>query len=360
MPWNFSAGPSALPAPVLERAREELLIRDKRGSCLLERSFTGAEFVATMTAAEAGLRELLAVPDEYAVLFLSGGAMAQFGLLPMNLARPGQPAAYVESGYWSGRAIEEARHFCSVSFAARHTVRDGVVHLPPPDEWRIDPDAAYCHYTANETAQGAEFHIQPDSGLVPLVADMSSNILSRRLDVSRFGVIYASAQKNLGASGLTLALVRRDLLSRSGSAVPSSLSYRIQAAESSRYSTPPVFEVALVKLVFDWLRAEGGMPAMEVRSLYKSDLLYRAIDDSAGFYRCFVAPANRSRMNVCFRLGDEALTESFVADAEAEGLFNLRGHSRVGGIRVSLYNAVPEAAVHALLQFMDHFAARHG
>lgn len=358
--YNFAAGPSALPEPVWRRAREELFARDACGACLLERPFSGDGFRAVAAEAEARLRELLAVPEDYAVLFLAGGAMAQFGLLPMNLLGGREVAAYVDSGYWAGRAMNEAAAGCRVHVAARAREEDGRLYLPPPEIWDIDPHAAYCHYTANETAQGLEFHRLPPQGPVPLVADTSSSILSRPVDVAGHGAIYASAQKNIGPAGLTLVIVRRDLLARAADHLPGPFSYRVQAREHSLYSTPPMFEIALANLVFEWLLEQGGVTAMAAASAAKSAAVYAAIDRAEGFYRGLAARADRSRMNVCFHLADAALTERFLADAEAAGLHNLKGHGRVGGVRASLYNALPPAGAQALAAFMDEFARCHG
>ncbi len=360
MGFNFAAGPSALPDEVWRRAREALFVRDACGSCLLERPFSGDGFRAVAAQAQARLRELLAVPDDYAVLFLAGGAMAQFGLLPLNLLGGREAAAYVDSGYWAGRAVGEAAAVCRVQVAARAREQDGRLYLPPPEIWAIDPDAAYCHYTANETAQGVEFHRLPPPGPVPLVADMSSSILSRPADVAGHGAIYASAQKNIGPAGLTLVIVRRDLLERAAAHLPGPFSYRVQAREHSLYSTPPMFEIALANLVFEWLLEQGGVTAMAASSALKSAAVYGAMDRAPGFYRGLAARADRSRMNVCFHLPDAALTERFLADAEAEGLHNLKGHGRVGGVRASLYNALSADAAQALAGFMDEFVRRHG
>lgn len=360
MGYNFAAGPSALPEPVWRRAREELFVRDACGSCLLERPFTGDGFRAVAAQAEARLRELLAVPDDYAVLFLAGGAMAQFGLLPLNLLGGREAAAYVDSGYWAGRAMGEAATVCRVRLAARAAERDGRLHLPLPEDWDIPPDAAYCHYTANETAQGLEFHRLPPAGLVPLVADMSSSILSRPVDVAGHGAIYASAQKNIGPAGMTLVIVCHDLLERAAAPLPGPFSYRVQAREHSLYSTPPLFEIALANLVFEWLLEQGGVTAMAAASAAKNAAVYGAMDRAPDFYRGLAARADRSRMNVCFHLPDATLTEHFLADAEAAGLHHLKGHGRVGGVRASLYNALPVDAAQALAGFMDEFARRHG
>lgn len=361
-PFNFAAGPSALPAEVLARVRDELLTR--AGSPTpLEQPFSGSAFRALRERAEAGLITLLGLPSNYHVLFLAGGAMTQFGLLPLNLRGPARRFAYVDSGYWAGRAISEAQRYGEVVVAARSASAEHGVNLPAFDRWDIPEDAAYCHYTANETADGAAFPA-PDASLadngVPLVCDMTSSFLIAPLDVRRFGLIYAGAQKNLGPAGMTVLLVREDLLGRAAPETPDVFNYALQAEAHSCRNTPPTFAVGLTALMFDWITERGGLASMAAANATKSAYVYGAIAESDGFYRCPVAPVWRSTVNVCFTLADGALTETFLAEAEAAGLLNLRGHPRVGGVRASLYNALPETAAVALAGFMREFVRRHG
>ncbi len=356
--YNFSAGPAMLPLAVLEEARAELSDWQGSGMSVMEVSHRGAAFVACARAAEADLRELLAVPANYRVLFLQGGATLQFAAIPLNLTAPGARVDYVNTGAWSTKAIAEAGRYCSVNVAA--DARDsGYFDVPPQASWRRDPGAAYLHYTPNETIGGVEFPFVPDSGAVPLVADMSSTLLSRPVEVSRFGLIYAGAQKNIGPSGLTVVIVREDLLGRARADLPPVLSYQSQAAEGSMLNTPPTFAWYLAGLVFRWLKREGGLAAMAARNRAKAELLYGYIDGS-GFYSNPVQPAVRSWMNVPFRLARPELEKTFAAEAAREGLANLEGHRSVGGMRASLYNAMPLAGVEALVGFMREFARRHG
>jgi phosphoserine aminotransferase len=357
--WNFAAGPGAMPAEVLAQLREALTDFRGSGTSLLELPFTGAEFREIMARAEADLRSLLAIPADYAVLFLQGGASAQFSLVPLNLLGGCDHADYVETGYWSRKCIGEAQRFCRVNVAAS-SAGTGFDRIPDPRQWRVSSGAAYTHITGNETADGVEYPWTPVRLRTPLVADLTSSFLTRPLDVESFGLVYASAQKNIGPAGLTIVIVRRDLLDREQAQTPAVFSYRRQAAEGSMLNTPPTFAVYAAGLVFQWIAACGGVAAMEAGSLRKSALVYQAIDGSGGFYRCPALPGFRSRTNVCFRLADDARTEDFLEAARARGLRNLRGHSRVGGIRASLYNAMPEAGAQALAQFMDEFRQRHG
>ena len=361
--YNFAAGPAAIPASVLQRARDELLTRGVASLALIEAPFTGPAFRSVVEQAHERLRALLALQENYRVVFMAGGAMAQFGLLPLNLLGGKTRVAYVDSGYWAGRAIAEAQRHAAVEIAASAWRDTDGLHLPPPSDWRIDPAVAYCHFTANETADGAEFQELTDSldtSSVALACDMTSSFLVRPLDVSRFGVIYAGAQKNLGPAGLTVVVIRDDLLGRSSPQTPDVFNYGIQAAARSCHNTPPTLALALANLMFEWIADHCGLIAMARANREKSALLYAAIADSDGFYRCPVAPGSRSRTNVCFQLATEALTGRFIQAAEADGLHNLRGHGRVGGIRASLYNAVPLEAATALVAFMADFQARSG
>lgn len=357
--WNFAAGPGAMPAEVLAQLREALTDFRGDGASLLELPFTGDAFREIVARAEADLRSLLCIPEDYAVLFLQGGASAQFSLVPLNLMGGSDHADYIETGYWSRKCIAEAQRFCRVNVAAS-SARTGFDRIPDPRDWQVSGGAAYTHITGNETADGVEYPWTPVRPRTPLVADLTSSFLSRPLDVDSFGLVYASAQKNVGPAGLTIVVVRRDLLDRERAHTPAVFSYRRQAQEGSMLNTPPTFAVYAAGLVFRWIAAGGGLAAMEAGSLRKSALVYRAIDASGGFYRCPVLPEFRSRVNVCFRLADQTLTEPFLEQAQAHGLHNLRGHSHLGGIRASLYNAMPEAGAQALAAFMDAFRRARG
>lgn len=355
--YNFCAGPAALPVPVLETARDDMLEWHGKGMSLMEMSHRSAEFISVAERAEATLRELLGISDDYAVLFLQGGASSQFAAVPLNLLAPGASADYVNTGQWSIKAIAEARRFGRVNVvASAEDTRFSTI--PPRGSWHTDAGAAYLHYTPNETIGGVEFHRVPES-TVPLVADMSSTILSRPLDVSRFGVIYAGAQKNIGPAGLTLVIVRRDLLGHSQPHCPTMLDWKTAADNDSMYNTPPTFAVYLAGLVFDWLKDLGGLSTMAEINRRKAAKLYAAIDAST-FYANPVEVPSRSLMNIPFTLADPALDKPFLEEAEAGGLLNLKGHRSVGGMRASIYNAVPEEAVDALIAFMQDFEQRRG
>ncbi|MBS0001540.1 MAG: 3-phosphoserine/phosphohydroxythreonine transaminase [Thioalkalivibrio sp.] len=355
--FNFSAGPAALPEPVLERARSEWMDFRGAGMSVMEMSHRGKIFMEIAEKAESDVRTLLEVPDDYAVLFLQGGATGQFAAVPLNLQPGGQGMDYVDTGAWSVKAIKEARKFGPVNVVAS-SKDSGYASIPDPSEWRLDPDAAYLHYTPNETIGGVEFHFVPDAGTVPLVADMSSTILSRPLDVSRYGVIYAGAQKNIGPAGVTLVIVRGDLLERNSGPVPAIVDYALQASNDSMYNTPPTLAWYLSGLVFEWLLEQGGLPAIAEVNQRKAAKLYHFVDNSE-FYRNPVEVSARSWMNAPFILADAALDGSFLKQAAEAGLSGLKGHRSVGGMRASLYNAVPEAAVDALIEFMADFEQRH-
>ncbi len=357
--WNFSAGPAAMPLAVLERAREELLDWNGSGASVMEQSHRGKRFIGMAAQAQADLRTLLAIPDDYAVLFLQGGATQQFAQIPMNLAAESDRADYIDSGHWSAKAISEAAPYVQVSVAASAKA-DDYRRLPPRESWQLDPHAAYVHYTPNETIHGVEFHDIPDVGGVPLVADMSSNILSEPVDISRFGLVYAGAQKNIGPSGLVVLIIRRDLLQRPGRPMARIFRYAEHAAADSMLNTPNTWGWYVAGLTFQWLLAQGGLVAMAAGNRAKAELLYQGIDGSGGYYRNPVEPSARSRMNVPFTLHDSALDPVFLRESEAAGLLALKGHKAVGGMRASLYNAVPLEAVQALTGFMRDFAQRHG
>jgi phosphoserine aminotransferase len=356
--FNFSAGPAALPAEVLEQIRDEMLDWHEHGMSVMEMSHRGKAFTGIAAQAEADLRELLAVPDDYRVLFLQGGATGQFAGVPMNLSAADATADYLNTGAWSKKAIGEARRYCRVNVAADAAERN-YTSIPARDTWRLTPGAAYLHYTPNETIGGVEFPFVPESGGVPLVADMSSTILSRPIDVSRFGVIYAGAQKNIGPAGLVVVIVREDLLGRARPETPTVLDWKAMAADGSMTNTPPTFAWYVAGLVFQWVKRQGGLEVMGRRNRAKAELLYSAIDDS-GFYRSPVDPGCRSWMNVPFTLADPALDKAFLAGAGAAGLLSLEGHRSVGGMRASIYNAMPLAGVEALVGYMGEFERKNG
>lgn len=355
--YNFAAGPAMLPAAVLAQIRDELPDWQGSGLSVLEQPFTGTPFKGLMQQAEQDLRELLALPPNYRLLFLHGGASCQFALLPLNLLAPGQSADYLESGHWAAKAIAEARRHTPLNIVASGE-HDGFTALPPLDQWRLDPRAGYCHVTSNETANGLQLRDFP-AIQTPLVADMTSDFLTRPLPVERFGLIYASAQKNLGVAGLCLLIVRDDLLKPPRAGLPAPFSYALQAEQQSRLCTPPSFALYCAALMLRWIGQQGGLAAMARASRRKSQLLYRDIDAS-GFYHCRLRAADRSPISVCFQLRDERLLPRFLAQAEQAGLFNLQGHGAVGGVRASLYNAMPLAGVERLLDFMRDFERRHG
>lgn len=354
---NFCAGPAALPVEVLEQAREDMLEWHGRGVSFMEMSHRSPEVVGVVEGAEACLRRLLQIPDDYAVLFLQGGASTQFAAVPLNLAAAGAPVDYLDTGNWSLKAIAEARRFADVNVAAS-SAATCYADVPPRDSWQCRDGAAYFHYCPNETIGGVEMFDVPAVD-APLVADMSSTLLSRPIDVSRFGVIYAGAQKNIGPAGLTLVIVHRELLGRARDTCPSMLDWSLASENASMYNTPPTFSLYLAALVFEWLEAAGGLEAMAATNRRKAETLYRVIDDSV-FYRNPVAPAYRSRMNIPFILADPALDGRFLEEATAAGMLGLKGHRSVGGMRASLYNAVPQASVDALVDFMQYFERRYG
>jgi phosphoserine aminotransferase len=353
--FNFSAGPAMLPAEVLSRAGDEMLDWHGSGMGVMEMSHRGKEFMAIAAQAEADLRELLAIPRQYKVLFLQGGATLQFAQVPMNLLRGRKAADYVVTGEWSKKAVKEAKNYCEVRVAA--TSEDRAFSYAPR-AWRLSADAAYVHYCSNETIGGVEFHWIPETGAVPLVADASSHFLSRPLDVARFGLVYAGAQKNAGPAGLTIVLVREDLLGGAARGTPSVLDYKLQAEAGSMLNTPATYSIYVAGLVFKWLKQLGGLAEIERRNVAKAQVLYDAID--AGFYASPVDKADRSRMNVPFRLPDERLDAPFLEGAEQRGMVQLKGHRSVGGMRASIYNAMPLEGCERLAGYMREFAARHG
>ena len=355
--FNFSAGPAMLPVEVLQRAQEEMLDWKGSGMSVMEMSHRGKEFVSIAEKAEADLRELLAIPGDYAVLFLQGGASAQFAMVPMNLLRGKTKADYINTGAWSKKAISEAKLYCDVNVAASSEAQNFMT-IPPFTTWKLQKDAAYLHYTPNETIGGVEFHWVPDAGNVPLVVDMSSTILSRPIDVTRFACIYAGAQKNIGPAGLTIVIVRKDMLGQTVKGTPSMLDYKQHADNDSMLNTPPTYAWYLAGLVFEWLKQQGGLAGMEAINKRKAQKLYAAIDRSS-FYHNPVDPACRSWMNVPFTLANPELDKPFLEQAEKRGLKALKGHRSVGGMRASIYNAMPEAGIDALIAFMAEFEKAH-
>ena len=357
--FNFAAGPATLPVEVLEQVRGELLDWQGSGASVMEVSHRGKAFMAVAQEAEALVRELLGVPANYRVLFLQGGATGQFAAVPMNLARADSVVDYINTGHWSQKARLEAQRYCARVNVAADEAASGYTTVPAPSALHLTQGAAYVHYTPNETIGGVEFPYIPETGEVPLVADMSSTLLSRPLEVARFGLIYAGAQKNIGPAGLVVVLVREDLIGRARPATPAVWDYQAMAQDGSMLNTPATFAWYVAGLVLRWLKAQGGLAAIAARNRAKSQLLYDAID-SSGFYRNPVAVNCRSWMNVPFTIADARLDEEFLAGARSAGLANLAGHRAVGGMRASLYNAMPLAGVEALVAYMREFARRHG
>ncbi len=355
--FNFCAGPAALPTAVLERAQAEMLDWQGKGLSVMEMSHRSDEYVAIAEKAEQDLRDLLAIPSDYKVLFLQGGASQQFAEIPLNLLPEDGVADYIDTGIWSKKAIEEAQRFGNVNVAASAKGYDYFA-IPGQNEWQLSKNAAYLHYASNETIGGLQFDWVPDAGDTPLVVDMSSDILSRPIDVSQYGLIYAGAQKNIGPSGLVVAIVREDLLGRARSNCPTMLNYKVAADNGSMYNTPATYSWYLSGLVFEWLKEQGGVEAIAKVNRAKKDLLYKAIDAS-DFYTNPIAHNARSWMNVPFRLADDKLDKPFLAGAEARGLLNLKGHRSVGGMRASIYNAVGLDAVEALVAYMAEFEKEH-
>ena len=356
--FNFCAGPAALPEAVLQTAQNELLDWHGKGLSVMEMSHRSDEFVGIAEQAEQDLRDLMGIPSNYKVLFLQGGASQQFAQIPLNLLGEKGRADYIDTGIWSRKAIDEASRFGQINVAASGK-DSNYFAIPDQSQWQLSNDAAYVHYTTNETIGGVEFNWIPDVGDTPLVADLSSNILSRPLDVSRFGLIYAGAQKNIGPSGLVVVIVREDLLGKAQASCPTMLDYSVAAKNGSMFNTPPTFAWYLSGLVFQWLKEQGGVEAMARLNDAKQRKLYAAIDASE-MYNNPIAVSDRSWMNVPFRLADDRLDKPFLAGAEERGLLNLKGHRSVGGMRASIYNAVPEAAVDALVAYMAEFEKQHG
>jgi phosphoserine aminotransferase len=353
--FNFSAGPAMLPAEVLSRAGDEILDWHGSGMSVMEMSHRGKEFIAIAADGEKDLRELLAIPANYKVLFLQGGATLQFAQIPLNLLRGKGKADYVSTGEWSKKAIKEAKALCDVHVAASSEDRNFTY---APKNWNVRKDAAYVHYCSNETIGGVEFHQTPRTEL-PLVADMSSHFLSRPIEIGKFGLIYAGAQKNVGPAGLTIVIVRDDLIGNVAKGTPSVMDYKLQAEADSMLNTPPTYSMYIAGLVFKWLKALGGVAEIEKRNIAKAKLLYDYLD-STQFYANPVAKEDRSRMNVPFTLHDAKLDEPFLKSAAKEGMVQLKGHRSVGGMRASIYNAMPIEGVQRLVQYMREFERQHG
>jgi phosphoserine aminotransferase len=355
---NFSAGPAVLPEPVLRQAAEEMLDWHGSGMSVMEMSHRGKEFIAIHAEAEALLRELLAIPANYKVLFLQGGAIGQNAIVPMNLLRGKTSIDFVHTGEWSKKSIGEAKKYAQARIAASAEA-SGFNCVPPRETWQLDPNAAYVHICSNETIGGVEYHFTPDTGGVPLVADMSSDLLSRPVDVSRYGLIYGGAQKNIGPAGLTIVIVRDDLIGQALPVTPSAFDYKQQADNDSMLNTPPTYAIYIAGLVFNWIKSRGGLAAMAAHNQAKAAILYDYLDRS-GFYSNPVERADRSLMNVPFKLKDAALDEAFLKGAQARGLMQLKGHRSVGGMRASIYNAMPVEGVQALVAYLREFEAQHG
>jgi phosphoserine aminotransferase len=356
--YNFSAGPAAIPKVVLEEAKSGLTDWKGSGRSVMEIPFTGPEFKSILDDAILRLRELLDIPDNYHVLMLQGGAYGQFSFVPMNLLRGRERADYAVTGHWSKRAADEAGKYCKVNLVTDSSDTN-FTNIESPVNWNLDANAAYCHITTNETANGVQLHELPETGDVPLIADVTSDLLTAPLDVSKFGVLYASAQKNMGAAGLTIVIVRDDLVGQAQSITPSVFDYGLLVDNNSKVNTPPTWAVYISGLVFKWVLSEGGLVEMARRNRVKAKLLYDVIN-AGDFYQCRVAQKVRSSVNVCFSLPNKVLEEQFLSQAAQSNLHYLEGHSAAGAIRASLYNAVEEEAVVALAQFMTAFASREG
>ena len=356
--YNFSAGPAVLPLPVLEEAQRDLVSLPGVGMSVLEISHRSKTFERILANTEEDLRTLGSIPSTHKVLFLQGGASLQFSMVPMNLLPPGGSADYVLTGVWADKAAKEAGRSGTVRVAGS-TAAENYARVPRSSELSFDPQAAYAHYTTNNTIYGTEWHYTPDAGAVPLVADASSNIFSRPIDIAKHGLIYAGAQKNLAPAGVTLVIIREDLLQRTPSTLPTMLQYSVHAENKSLFNTPPVFGIYIMRLVMAWALEQGGLAAIEQANIRKAEKLYSEIDRT-GFYRGHAQKDSRSRMNITFRLATEELEKKFVKEATAEGFDGLKGHRSVGGLRASIYNAFPEAGIDALVQFMQEFERKNG
>lgn len=358
--YNFGAGPATLPQEVLEQVQQELLDWQGTGVSVMELGHRTTDFSErVLFPAINELKELMAIPDNYKIVFITGGASSQFSMVPLNLLNNKTEADYLYTGIWSQKAIAEAKRYCHVHLAL-NAENNGFTDIPSPAQLKLNPQSAYVHYTPNETINGMEFHWVPDTDTVPLVADMSSNILSRPIDVKRYGVIYAGAQKNIGPAGLTVAIIREDLVGNAMPSTPTLYNYKTYVEHNSLYNTPATFAIYIAGLVFNWLRKQGGLKAIAEINQRKANKLYQLIDDSAGFYKNTINKNCRSRMNIIFNLPDENLQQLFLKETAATGLLYLKGHKAVGGIRASIYNAMPDKGVDALVEFMKEFMKRNG
>ncbi|MGO4373026.1 3-phosphoserine/phosphohydroxythreonine transaminase [Paenibacillus sp. 2TAB19] len=357
--FNFNAGPAAIPLEVLQQAQEQFVDYQGAGMSIMEMSHRSALYEQVNNEAQSLLRELYGVPDNYRILFVQGGASTQFAMIPLNLVRPGRPGAYVKTGAWADKAIKEAKLVGETVIAAS-TEADKYMRMPTADEIIIPDNAAYLHVTSNETIGGTQFFDFPSTGNVPLIADMSSDILSRPVDVNKFGLIYAGAQKNLGPSGVTVVIARDDLIAESPATIPTMFRYSTHASNNSLYNTPPSFAVYMVSLVLNWIKGKGGIAQMDQFNRDKTKLIYDKIDQSGGFYIGCAQPQSRSLMNITFRIHSEELEKQFIKESEKEGFVGLKGHRDVGGLRASTYNAVPLESCQALAQFMADFQKRNG
>lgn len=357
--FNFSAGPAMLPEEVLLTAQAEMLDWHGTGMSIMELGHRGAEFKSVAEQAEVDLRELMHIPAHYHVLFLAGGASVQFGMVPVNLLGEKKQADYIDTGIWSKKAIDEAKRYGQINVIKGTDISHALMHLVPQEQWQLNSEAAYVHYTPNETIEGIEFHWVPETGNVPLIADMTSMILSRPVDVTQYGVIYAGAQKNIGQAGLNIVIIRDDLLQEPLFNTPSLYAYRLHVEHKSFYNTPPTYAWYLAGLVFQWMKKQGGVSAFAELNRRKADKLYHYIDRHPEWYRNSVHTGSRSIMNVPFSLAKDELTTTFLTSAASSGLTNLKGHRLVGGMRASLYNAMPVEAVDKLIDFMDGFAKRN-
>ena len=356
--FNFSAGPAVLPVEVLEQARDEMLDWHGSGMSVMEMSHRGKEFISIHAQAEKDVRELLNIPSNYKVLFMQGGAIGENAIVPMNLLRGRKSIDFVNTGEWSKKSIKEAKKYAAVNVAASGE-SDNFASIPERSSWKLDPSAAYVHICSNETIGGVQYHFTPDTGDVPLVADMSSDILSRPVDVAKYGLIYGGAQKNMGPAGVTLVVVREDLIGQALPITPSAFDFKQQAENDSMYNTPPTYAIYIAGLVFQWIKKQGGLAAMETHNRKKAAVLYDYLD-STKFYSNPVARKDRSLMNVPFKLPNEALDESFLKGAQAAGMIQLKGHRSVGGMRASIYNAMPIAGVETLVAYMKEFERKNG
>ena len=356
--FNFASGPAMLPKEVLQQAQSEMLDWNGTGMSVMEMPFTSDEFQDIATQAQSNLRLLLDLPDNYHILFMQGGAYGHFSLLAMNLLGKNKQADYVQTGHWSTRAINEARRYGDINIVASSEV-SGFDHIPEQSKWSLNNKAAYCHITSNETADGVQFHWLPETEDVPLIADVTSDFLARKIDVSRYGMLYASAQKNIGAAGLTIVIIRDDLLNQSMDITPAVFNYGKQARNNSRVNTLPTYSIYMSVLIFRWLLDLGGLDEIETLNNRKAEALY-AVIDSDDQYQCSARTVDRSTVNICFNLNDESMQTVFLQEAANMGLINLKGHGARGGIRASLYNAMPQAGVDVLINFMQDFSARNG